>query len=110
MGEPEPGQVHQLNRCVLSDREAQVVRLLLTGYGVPTIARMLFIGQSTVRNHLSAVFRKLRVNWQEELTLLFFALWRDGRTPAHPARGQAAAPALPQACNTWVWQEPEATA
>ena len=45
MGEPEPGQVHLFNRYVLSDREAQVVRLLLTGHGVPTIARLLFISQ-----------------------------------------------------------------
>lgn len=52
---------------------------------MPTTARLLFITQSTVRNHLSAMFRKLRVNSQEELTLLFFALWRDGHTPPTPA-------------------------
>jgi len=102
MAEPEPGQVHQLNRCALSDREAQVVRLLLTGHGAPTIARLLFISQSTVRNHLAAVFRKLRVNSQEELTLLFFTLWRDGRTPLTPRP-------LCLACRTPFWQEPEAT-
>lgn len=105
MAEPEPGQVHQLNRCALSDREAQVVRLLVSGHGVPTIARLLFISQSTVRNHLSAVFRKLRVNSQEELTLLFFALWRDGRTPPGVRQPRP----LCLACRTPFWQEPEAT-
>jgi DNA-binding CsgD family transcriptional regulator len=51
--------VHQYNRCVLSDREAQVVRLLLTGHRVAWIARRLFISQSTVRNQLATAFRKL---------------------------------------------------
>jgi DNA-binding NarL/FixJ family response regulator len=77
MSDREPGQVHLDNRCVLSDREAQVVRLLLTGYRVPEIGTQLFLSQSTVRNHLSSVFRKLRVNSQQELTLLFHELWRE---------------------------------
>jgi len=34
---------------------------------VPAIAGALFISQSTVRNHLSSVFRKLRVESQQEL-------------------------------------------
>jgi DNA-binding CsgD family transcriptional regulator len=105
MGEPEPGQVHQFNRCVLSDREAQVVRLLLTGHRVAWIARRLFISQSTVRNHLSTVFRKLRVDSQQELTLLFFALWRDGDTPPGVRQPRR----LCLACRTPFWQEPEAT-
>ena len=69
--------MHLDNRCVLSDREAQVVRLLLTGHRVPQIARQLYLTQSTIRNHLSMVFRKLGVNSQQELTLLFHELWRD---------------------------------
>ncbi|HEX8095067.1 response regulator transcription factor [Jatrophihabitans sp.] len=44
---------------MLSDREAQVVRLLLTGHRVAWIARRLFISQSTVRNQLATAFRKL---------------------------------------------------
>jgi DNA-binding CsgD family transcriptional regulator len=34
---------------------------------VPSIAESLFLSPSTVRNHLSAVFRKLRVGSQQEL-------------------------------------------
>jgi DNA-binding CsgD family transcriptional regulator len=51
----------------LSVREAEIVRRLLSGDRVPAIARGLFISQSTVRNHLSAVFRKLGVRSQQEL-------------------------------------------
>lgn len=54
----------------LSRREIEVVRMLLLGDRVPVIARQLFISQSTVRNHLSSVFRKLRVNSQQELIVL----------------------------------------
>jgi DNA-binding CsgD family transcriptional regulator len=51
----------------LSSREFDVVTRLLAGYRVPAIAGALFISQSTVRNHLSSVFRKLRVESQQEL-------------------------------------------
>ncbi|MFL6163453.1 MAG: helix-turn-helix transcriptional regulator [Jatrophihabitantaceae bacterium] len=62
--EPVPG----LDR--LSRREYEVVKLLLHGDRVPVIARQLFVSQSTVRNHLSSVFRKLRVRSQQELIVL----------------------------------------
>jgi PAS domain S-box-containing protein len=54
----------------LSGREFEVVRMLLLGDRVPVIARNLFVSQSTVRNHLSSVFRKLRVRSQQELIVL----------------------------------------
>lgn len=54
----------------LSRREMEVVRMLLLGDRVPVIARHLFVSQSTVRNHLSSVFRKLRVRSQQELIVL----------------------------------------
>ncbi|HTZ45289.1 MAG TPA: PAS domain S-box protein [Jatrophihabitans sp.] len=54
----------------LSRREDEVVRMLLRGDRVPVIARQLFVSQSTVRNHLSSVFRKLRVTSQQELIVL----------------------------------------
>lgn len=54
----------------LSRREYEVVRMLLHGDRVPVIARQLFVSQSTVRNHLSSVFRKLRVRSQQELIVL----------------------------------------
>ena len=54
----------------LSSREFEVVRMLLLGDRVPVIARNLYVSQSTVRNHLSSVFRKLRVRSQQELIVL----------------------------------------
>lgn len=71
VGGPVPG----LDR--LSRREFEVVRMLLHGDRVPVIARQLFVSQSTVRNHLSSVFRKLRVSSQQELIVLL----RERRLP-----------------------------
>src|SRR6185503_9423283 len=63
-----PEAVPGLSR--LSGRECEVVRMLLLGDRVPVIARNLYVSQSTVRNHLSSVFRKLRVRSQQELIVL----------------------------------------
>jgi DNA-binding CsgD family transcriptional regulator len=51
----------------LTTRELDVVGRLLAGDRVPAMAKAMFLSQSTIRNHLSAVFRKLRVNSQQEL-------------------------------------------
>ena len=51
----------------LSSRELDVLTRLLAGYRVPAIAKVLFVSQSTVRNHLSAIFRKLNVESQQEV-------------------------------------------
>ena len=55
----------------LSAREQEIVSRILNGDRVPAIARALYLGQSTVRNHLTAVYRKLRVNSQQELIDLY---------------------------------------
>jgi DNA-binding NarL/FixJ family response regulator len=55
----------------LSSRELEVVTRLVQGDRVPTIARALFLSQSTVRNHLSAAFAKLGVADQQQLVHLF---------------------------------------
>jgi DNA-binding CsgD family transcriptional regulator len=51
----------------LTPREWEVVSLLIAGERVPSIARSLFLSQSTVRNHLSSVFRKTGMHSQQEL-------------------------------------------
>jgi DNA-binding CsgD family transcriptional regulator/PAS domain-containing protein len=51
----------------LSERQSQIVRRLMNGERVPSIAQSLFLSQSTVRNHLSAIYRKLGVHSQSEL-------------------------------------------
>jgi DNA-binding NarL/FixJ family response regulator len=45
----------------LSDRELQVLRLVAEGKGNQEIGEELFIGQSTVRNHISSILMKLQV-------------------------------------------------
>jgi PAS domain S-box-containing protein len=62
---------------LLSPREREIVVRLLAGDRVPAIARALYLGQSTVRNHLTAVYRKLSVRSQQELIDLYK---RSGRS------------------------------
>ncbi len=52
---------------VLSDREREVVGLLLRGPRIAQVAKRLCISEHTVRNHLKAVFRKLNIHSQSEL-------------------------------------------
>jgi DNA-binding CsgD family transcriptional regulator len=56
------GKLHDL-----TTRQWEVLILLLQGKRVPTIAAELYISQSTVRNHLSTIFRKFDVHSQPEL-------------------------------------------
>jgi DNA-binding NarL/FixJ family response regulator len=51
----------------LSGRQVEVLDRILAGSRVPAIARDLYLSQSTVRNHLSQIFRKYGVHSQVEL-------------------------------------------
>ena len=51
----------------LSERQAEIVRRGVRGERAATIARDLFVSESTVRNHLSAIYRKVGVHSQSEL-------------------------------------------
>ncbi len=51
----------------LTSRQWEIVDALLEGKRVPRIARDLFLSQSTVRNHLAALFRRFGVHSQPEL-------------------------------------------
>lgn len=53
--------------ATLTSREWEVVGALADGSRVTTIARQLHVSPGTVRNHLSAVYRKLDVRSQAEL-------------------------------------------
>ena len=56
-----------------SPRQWEVLTRLLQGERVPRIAEELFLSQSTVRNHLADMFKKMGVHSQEELLDLFRA-------------------------------------
>lgn len=51
----------------LSARQTEIVCRLIAGESVPDIARAMFLSPSTVRNHLSAIYRKFGVHSQSEL-------------------------------------------
>ncbi|MDX6309470.1 MAG: hypothetical protein QOI06_2516 [Nocardioidaceae bacterium] len=57
--------------AMLSARELEIARRLHAGDRVPAIATALFLSQSTVRNHLTHIYRKLGVGSQQELVDLF---------------------------------------
>ena len=51
----------------LSTRQWDIITRLLRGERVPTIAKGLCLSASTIRNHLSTIYRKVGVNSQVEL-------------------------------------------
>lgn len=51
----------------LTPRQIEILKRLLAGNRVPRIARDLFISQSTVRNHLSLIYRRFAVHSQDDL-------------------------------------------
>lgn len=57
-------------RAKLTPRQWEVLTRLLRGERVAMIARELFVSQSTVRNHLSAIYTRLGVHSQAELMAL----------------------------------------
>jgi two-component system response regulator DesR len=50
----------------LSERELDILRLARRGLPNPQIAQSLHISPGTVRNHLSAIYRKLSVHSRHE--------------------------------------------
>jgi len=72
---------------LLTAREREIVTRLLDGDRVPAIARALYLGQSTVRNHLTAVFRKLNVSSQQELVDLYKRSPRSSQLSPASANG-----------------------
>jgi DNA-binding NarL/FixJ family response regulator len=51
----------------LTPRQWEVLRRIVAGERVPTIASKLYVSQSTVRNHLSAIFERFGVHSQAAL-------------------------------------------
>jgi DNA-binding CsgD family transcriptional regulator len=84
---PQPSTVPGL--AELTTRQVEVVTRLLRGQRVLTIAREMFLSPSTVRNHLSTIYRKVGVSSQAALLDLLQRA-RDGEgsiARASEARG-----------------------
>ena len=64
----------------LSPRQWEIASRLVQGERVATIAAEMYLSQSTVRNHLSAIFQKFGVHSQQDL----LAAWRAGSRGKSP--------------------------
>lgn len=74
----------------LAPRQGEVLSRLLRGERVPTIAEHMYVSQSTVRNHLAEIYRRLGVHSQHELLELVRA---TSRAHARQRSGGPPAPA-----------------
>ena len=54
-------------RCKLSPRESEVLTYLVKGRNAKHIAEKLFLSESTVKTHISNIYRKAGVHSQQEL-------------------------------------------
>ncbi|MFN8006958.1 MAG: response regulator transcription factor [Terriglobia bacterium] len=66
-GENEPKSIQV--PALLTKREGQLAELVGRGLSNKEIASMLYVSESTVRNHLTSVFRKLSVSGRLELII-----------------------------------------
>lgn len=57
---------HSNDNYNLSDREKQVLQLLVNGYSYKMIAGEMFIAIDTVRSHIKKIYEKLHVNSKSE--------------------------------------------
>lgn len=55
---------------LLTDREQELLRLLVAGHDYKAIAQKLFISPQTVRTHISRIYEKLHINSKAQAILL----------------------------------------
>lgn len=55
---------------ILTDREQELLRLLVEGHDYKAIAQKLFISPQTVRTHISRIYEKLHINSKAQAILL----------------------------------------
>jgi DNA-binding CsgD family transcriptional regulator len=77
--------------AILTERESEIVGLLLKGHSAKSVARALRISPGTVRNHMKKIYAKLDISSQTELFARFLeALARaEGDGGNAPAVGNA---------------------
>ncbi len=59
---PQPGKSEDGNHQDLSERELEVLKLIVEGVGNAEIAKRLFISQNTVKSHIKHLLEKLSVS------------------------------------------------
>jgi DNA-binding CsgD family transcriptional regulator len=56
----------------ITERELEVLQLILSGYSNHEISKKLFISSNTARNHIYSIFKKLDVKSRLELSKIFY--------------------------------------
>ena len=56
----------------LSDREFDIINLIIEGKNNSEIAEQLFISQNTVKNHIANIYKKLGINNRTKLVNMVF--------------------------------------
>jgi two-component system, NarL family, response regulator LiaR len=54
----------------LTEREIEILKLLIQGLSNPEIATLLFISQSTVKTHLRSLYKKLNVEHRVQAAVI----------------------------------------
>lgn len=72
-GEQDKTMIGLKNDKLLTEKELQVVNLLLRGYTYKVIAESLFISENTIKYHVKNIYQKLNINSKMEL----FKIFRD---------------------------------
>ncbi|MGC0362158.1 DNA-binding NarL/FixJ family response regulator [Rhodococcus sp. 27YEA15] len=69
---PRPPVRDQAPLAVLTEREREVLELLATGLGNADIAAQLYLGETTVKTHVSSTFAKLGVSNRVSASLVAY--------------------------------------
>ena len=54
----------------LTPRECEILTLIAQGHSNREIARLLYVSESTVKNHISSVYKKVDLSGRSRLVLL----------------------------------------
>ncbi|BAK45819.1 DNA-binding HTH domain-containing protein [Eggerthella sp. YY7918] len=54
----------------LSDRETEIIALILTGMNAKSIAQHLTISENTAKSHIQHIYTKLEIHSKQELLML----------------------------------------
>jgi DNA-binding CsgD family transcriptional regulator len=81
----ESALIHLASRYGLTERENEVVKLIVKGKSNKEIGRILFVSISTVKNHIYNIYRKLGVSSRGQLVHTVITLHADMDVPVETA-------------------------